>query len=140
FTHPASGQVAATNTSRPITPEISVIVPAYREGKRIRANLTRLLSELDKLLVPYEVIVVSDGNIDSTASQARCVQSPAVKVFEYPMNAGKGFALSLGVSQSTGSLVTFIDADMELDPANIKVFMDLMRDSDCDAVVGSKRH
>jgi len=63
-----------------------------------------------------------------------------VKVFDYPMNIGKGFALSLGVSQSSGALVTFIDADMELDPANIKVFIDLMRDSECDAVIGSKRH
>jgi len=36
--------------------------------------------------------------------------------------------------------VTFIDADMELDPANIKAFIDLMRSTDCDAVIGSKRH
>jgi glycosyltransferase involved in cell wall biosynthesis len=122
------------------TAELSVIVPAYREGQRIHANLIRLLGELDKLSVQYEVIVVSDGNIDATAAQARLVQSPAVKVFEYPMNAGKGFALSLGVSQSSGSLVTFIDADMELDPANIKGFIDLMRDFECDAVIGSKRH
>jgi glycosyltransferase involved in cell wall biosynthesis len=56
------------------------------------------------------------------------------------MNAGKGFALSLGVSQTTGSLVTFIDADMELDPSNIKVFIDVMKEADCDAVIGSKRH
>jgi glycosyltransferase involved in cell wall biosynthesis len=73
-------------------------------------------------------------------SEAQRVASTAVKVFHYPMNVGKGFALSLGVSQSTGSLVTFIDADMELDPANISMFIEMMRDSDCDAVIGSKRH
>src|SRR5205085_11811858 len=55
-------------------------------------------------------------------------------------NIGKGFALSFGVAQSTGPLVTFIDADMELDPANIKSFLDLMQSTDCDAVIGSKRH
>jgi glycosyltransferase involved in cell wall biosynthesis len=120
--------------------ELSVVVPAYREGRRIYDNLSRLVGELDKLSVPYEVIVVSDGNTDSTASEARRLESPAVKVFEYPMNVGKGFALSLGVSQSTGPLVTFIDADMELDPANIKGFIDLMLSSECDAVIGSKRH
>ena len=122
------------------TVELSVIVPAYKEGRRIYSNLTRLVGELDKLKVAYEVIVVSDGNTDSTVSEARRFKSPAVKVFHYPMNVGKGFALSLGVSQSSGALVTFIDADMELDPANIKGFMDLMRDSECDAVIGSKRH
>lgn len=120
--------------------QLSVVVPAYREGRRIFDNLTRLLSELDKLNATYEVVVVSDGNTDNTVREARRVKSPRVRVFHYPMNIGKGFALSLGVDQCLGSLVTFIDADMELDPGNIRGFIDLMRASDCDAVIGSKRH
>jgi glycosyltransferase involved in cell wall biosynthesis len=119
---------------------VSVVVPAYREGRRIYDNLCRLVRELDTLGVGYEVIVVSDGNTDATVSEARRVESPALKVFHYPMNVGKGFALTLGVAQSSGPLVTFIDADMELDPANIKTFIELMQQSDCDAVIGSKRH
>ena len=120
--------------------DLSVIVPAYREGRRIYSNLNRLIGELDKLEVPYEVILVSDGNTDSTVREALRVESPAVRVFHYPMNIGKGFALSCGVDQSVGALVTFIDADMELDPANIRGFIDQMKASDCDAVIGSKRH
>jgi glycosyltransferase involved in cell wall biosynthesis len=128
----------AAEDSRPIG--LSVVVPAYKEGRRIRENLAHLVRELDTLNVGYEVIVVSDGNTDATALEASRINSPAVRVFQYPMNVGKGFALSLGVAQSRGSLVTFIDADMELDPANIKTFMDLMDGSGCDAVIGSKRH
>jgi glycosyltransferase involved in cell wall biosynthesis len=136
----AADQTTEADAATRPTVELSVIVPAYREGRRIRKNLDRLISELDKLNVTYEVIVVSDGNTDATASEARRCTSPAVKVFDYPMNVGKGFALSLGVNQSSGALVTFIDADMELDPANIKGFINLMRSSGCDAVIGSKRH
>ncbi len=120
--------------------QLSVIVPAYREGGRIYDNLTRLLSELDKLDSTYEVVVVSDGNTDTTVREARRVKSPRVRVFHYPMNIGKGFALSLGVDQSVGTLVTFIDADMELDPANISGFIEQMQKTNCDAVIGSKRH
>ena len=120
--------------------QLSVVVPAYREGRRIYDNLNRLVGELDKLGVPYEIVVVSDGNTDATVKEAKRVQSPAVKVFHYPMNIGKGFALSCGIDQSSGELITFIDADMELDPANIKGFIDLMKSSGCDAVIGSKRH
>jgi glycosyltransferase involved in cell wall biosynthesis len=134
----SAGGPAAAVTARPLA--LSVVVPAYKEGRRIYANLRRLLRELDSLEVGYEVIVVSDGNTDATAREARRVGSPAVRVIEYPMNVGKGFALSLGVAQSSGPLVTFIDADMELDPANIKTFIELMLRSDCDAVIGSKRH
>jgi glycosyltransferase involved in cell wall biosynthesis len=124
----------------PATVELSVIVPAYREGKRIYENITRLLDELNKLDATYEVVVVSDGNTDATVDEARRVGSPRVRVFHYPMNVGKGFALSLGVDQCVGELVTFIDADMELDPANIGGFIKLMEISKCDAVIGSKRH
>jgi glycosyltransferase involved in cell wall biosynthesis len=120
--------------------ELSVVVPAYREGPRIHGNLTRLIGELDKLNVTYEIVVVSDGNTDSTVREAKRIDSPAVRVFHYPMNIGKGFALSCGVDQSAGRLVTFIDADMELDPATIGTFIEIMRTSGCDAVIGSKRH
>jgi glycosyltransferase involved in cell wall biosynthesis len=132
-----------TTTAQPQTPrsvELSVIVPAYREGRRIHDNLRRLVGELDQLNVPYEVVVVSDGNTDATVREAERLGSLAVRVFHYPMNSGKGFALSFGVDQSSGNLVTFIDADMELDPANIRGFIELMETNGCDAVIGSKRH
>src|ERR1700682_406826 len=131
----------SSHSSRtPATVELSVIVPAFREGRLIYGNLRRLLGELDKLNVTYEVIVVSDGNTDATVREVRRLGSSAVKVFHYPMNIGKGFALSFGGSQSSGSLVTFVNADMEFDPANISRFMSLMKTNECDAVIVSKRH
>lgn len=120
--------------------KLSVIVPAYREGRRIQDNLRRLLRELDALDRTYEVIVVSDGNTDETAREAELVVSPHIKVIEYNRNMGKGYALRCGVAHSSGELVTFIDADMELDPRYIKGFIAVMETFDCDAVVGSKRH
>jgi glycosyltransferase involved in cell wall biosynthesis len=136
----APAAMASSESSNQTRPHLSVIVPAYREGKRIYENLTRLVGELDKLDTTYEVVVVSDGNTDATVREARRVREPRIRVFHYPMNSGKGFALSLGVAQCEGELVTFIDADMELDPANIGIFLDIMKASNCDAVIGSKRH
>jgi glycosyltransferase involved in cell wall biosynthesis len=120
--------------------QLSVVVPAYREGPRIYMNLQRLLNELDQLDTDYEVVVVSDGNTDATAAEAERVGSDRIKVLEYPVNRGKGFALSHGVDQSTGLLVTFIDADMELNPAEIKNFIELLHERHADIVIGSKRH
>jgi glycosyltransferase involved in cell wall biosynthesis len=120
--------------------KLSVIVPAYREAQRIADNLRRLLAELDVIGVRYEVIVVSDGNTDNTALEAESVVSPNIKVVQYNVNMGKGYALRCGVSRSSGELITFIDADMELDPRYIKPFLAVMDGFDCDAVIGSKRH
>jgi glycosyltransferase involved in cell wall biosynthesis len=119
---------------------LSVIVPAYREARHIADNLRRLLGELDALGITYEVIVVSDGNTDSTALEAESVVSANIKVVQYNVNMGKGYALRCGVSRSSGDLITFIDADLELDPRYIKPFLAVMDAFDCDAVIGSKRH
>lgn len=120
--------------------DLSVVVPAYREGEHIYENLQRLLSELDQLNLDYEVIVVSDGNTDATVSEARRVVSPRVKVVHYAVNMGKGYALARGVDAAKGGLVTFIDADMELHPREIGTFIHLMREEGCEIVIGSKRH
>src|SRR5213080_3830102 len=54
------GQSAAEHATRepeakvPIPVQLSVVVPAYREGKRIYQNIIRLLDELNKLDAPYE--------------------------------------------------------------------------------------
>src|SRR3984893_3155797 len=131
---PRSGQVPSPGI------KLSVIVPAYREAPHIQENLGKLLRELEALGRSYEVIVVSDGNTDETAREAERVVSPHIKVIEYNRNMGKGYALRCGVAHSSGELVTFIDADMELDPHYIKGFIAVMETFDCDAVVGSKRH
>ena len=117
MTVPAADQIETPGT------KLSVIVPAYREARHIQENLRRLLTEMDALSIPYEVIVVSDGNTDDTAREAERVVSPNLKVIEYNRNMGKGYALRCGVAHSSGEMVTFIDADMELDPRYIKAFV-----------------
>src|SRR5437763_14002834 len=106
--------------------DLSVVVPAYREGEHIYDNLRQLLGELDHLGCQYEVVVVSDGNTDGTAAEARRVGSDRVRVLDYDVNMGKGFALAHGVRRCKGELVTFIDADMELSPREIRNFIEVM--------------
>jgi glycosyltransferase involved in cell wall biosynthesis len=121
-------------------PFLTVLVPAYREGRRIHDNLLRLLAELDRLDVDYEVIVISDGNTDDTVAEAERVPSNRVRVLAYPVNEGKGFAIMHGVSAARGELVAFIDADMEIDPAGIGRCLEVQRGGGWDIVTGSKRH
>ena len=121
-------------------PQLSVIVPAYKEGRHIYRNMQRLLRELQATGRDYEVILVSDGNTDDTVAEATRVGSPNLRVLSYERNMGKGYALTYGIQYCGGELVTLIDADMELDPRAIEDFIVLMQNGDYDVVVGSKRH
>lgn len=53
---------------------------------------------------------------------------------------GKGYAIKYGIDRASGDLITFIDADMSIDPAQIDGFIRLMDEVDADIVIGSKRH
>jgi dolichol-phosphate mannosyltransferase len=119
---------------------LSVIVPAYREGPYIYAALQKLLESLDALERGYEVIVVSDGNIDETEREARRVRSRRVRVLHYEQQRGKGYALRYGFQAATGSIVAFIDADMELHPSGIDRLLQILESEDVDVVVGAKTH
>jgi glycosyltransferase involved in cell wall biosynthesis len=121
-------------------PLLSVIVPAYREGPRIHANLLHLLGDLDRAGFDYEVLVISDGNTDNTAAEAERVSSDRVRVLAYQVNEGKGFAIMQGVRAAYGELIAYIDADMEILPDSIASCVQAQRDGGWDIIIGSKRH
>ncbi len=118
---------------------LSVVVPAYREGPAIRGNLAQLREALLALDVEWEVIVVSDGNTDATAAQARAFDDGRVQVLEYERNRGKGYAVRTGVRAAAGEWIAFIDADMEISPSGLAGLLDQVRGG-ADVAVGSKRH
>lgn len=123
-----------------VVPTLSVIVPTYRDGPRVHRNLCTLDHALSAITEPYEIIVVSDGNVDNTTDEARRLDAPHIRVYHYARNMGKGFALRYGVLRSRGEIITFIDGDGDIDPAQIAIYLDLMRQTGADIVIGSKRH
>lgn len=121
--------------------KLSIIIPAYNEGKKIHYNLGNVIKHAQKLKnLDYEIILVSDGSTDHTYENALKHKSKKVKIFHYPHNQGKGYALKYGFNKSSGNLITFIDADGDLPPSQIQTLLDFMKTNKADVVVGSKRH
>jgi len=122
---------------------ISVIVPAYNEADNIEIFVRELIKTLDELPDDWEVLVVDDGSKDSTYLKAKKLEElngGRVKALTYGVNKGKGFALKYGFEHSTGDIVVFIDADMDLPPQQIRKFIEVMERTNADVVSGSKRH
>ena len=55
-------------------------------------------------------------------------------------NQGKGGALKYGFQFVKGNFVVFLDGDLDLHPRRIETFFEIMRNTDSDVVIGSKRH
>ncbi|XP_055632213.1 dolichyl-phosphate beta-glucosyltransferase isoform X2 [Toxorhynchites rutilus septentrionalis] len=100
--------------------ELSVIIPAFDEEKRLPVMLDECLEYLegrlkaDKLHT-YEVIIVSDGSRDKTVDVAQTYSlkygSDKVRTLALVQNRGKGGAVRLGMLSARGRYLLFADAD-----------------------------
>jgi glycosyltransferase involved in cell wall biosynthesis len=97
---------------------------------------------MEKLGHSFEIIVVDDGSSDETLFEARKIagEMPAVKVVSLALNHGKGWALKEGFGISRGDLIIFLDGDLDIQPRQIGIFLDIMEKDKADVVIGSKRH
>ncbi len=87
-------------------PKISCIICAYNEEPRIAS----VLAIVEDHPLIHEVIVVDDGSLDKTAEIVS--RHPRVHLISYKQNRGKSYAMTVGVSQASGDLLVFLDADL----------------------------
>lgn len=118
--------------------ELSVVVPAYKK----KGCILEAISAIDKSLggISHEIIVVDDGSPDNTLKRALKTKVRSAIVLGYYENKGKGNALKYGSYFAKGKLVAFADADLDLNPDKIPLFMKIMKEKKADIVIGSKRH
>ena len=115
-------------------PEVTIIIPAYNEEEELAHLLRETLRDLEgKLRV--EIIVVDDGSKDGTSIVAK---EMGVKVLSLQQTHGYGYALRAGLRHARGSVVVFLDADGQYDPAEIPKLVDLIHNGYADMVYTSR--
>jgi len=87
--------------------EISVIVPVYNGGLKVRRCIRALQRQKTKRA--YEIIIVDDGSTDGSLNGFR---GNSVRVLRQD-NLGPATARNLGVENACGDVILFTDADCE---------------------------
>src|SRR5262245_35015705 len=103
----------AIQTTAPQRPGVSIVVAARNEAARLAARLDNLLS-LDYPATNRQIIVVSDGSTDATAS-VLATYADRVDVVTLPPS-GKAAALNAGVARATNDILVFADARQTFAP------------------------
>ena len=98
-------------------PEISLIIPAYNEEKRIGPSLHEVRQFMTSYGRPMEVLIVDDGSRDATASIVQSfIDSPeggsCFRYLQYGCNRGKGYAVAEGLRHGGGKYLVFTDTDL----------------------------
>ncbi len=109
----------------------SVIVPA----RNVQATLASSLAAIRRAWVEGgELIVVDDASSDTTAEVAGRY---ADEVIQNSRRVGRAAARNIGVEASSGGVLIFIDADVEIEAGTLERALALFRDnSDIDGVSG----
>ncbi|GAA4603014.1 hypothetical protein GCM10023107_62530 [Actinoplanes octamycinicus] len=105
----------STDSNRPQSPTVSVVIPALNEER----NLPHVFAKLPAMIT--EVILVDGGSKDRTVEVARELRPDVVVVQQ--TRTGKGNALACGFAACTGDIIVMIDADGSTDPGEIPLFV-----------------
>ena len=118
---------------------VSVVVPAYNEERRLPATLDRIAGYLAQhpSLLPAEIVVVDDGSTDRTSSVANAAGATpgvTVRVLRLGRNRGKGAGVRAGLEASRGKRVLISDADLATPIEEVEALLA----SGADLAVGSR--
>jgi poly-beta-1,6-N-acetyl-D-glucosamine synthase len=126
-----------TSNGKEVLPFVSIIVPAYNEGRVIVQALRSLLA-LD--YPNYEVLVIDDGSTDDTYKQAMEVARTSTRIPVRVIskhNGGKAAALNTGLAHAHGELIFNMDGDTKLEPCVLRACVRHFDDSRVGACAGN---
>jgi dolichol-phosphate mannosyltransferase len=94
-------------------PSLSVVIPAYNEGRNIEATLEHVNRALVGVHADAEILVVDDGSTDDTGAVVRgaIARMPGVRLLAHAENRGFGAAYRTGVEAATGEYVVMVHGD-----------------------------
>ncbi len=117
-------------------PVVSVIVPSFNFEKYIGKCLESILQQTYRNL---ELIVVNDGSTDNTKAIIDTIASrdKRVKVI-HKSNEGVSVARNIGLKQSHGKYVCFVDADDFLSPDFVEYMVNMAQSTNSDFCVSTQ--
>lgn len=122
--------------------KLSIIVPAYNEGKTIHLILDKIKSVQLSQNIQKEIIIVNDCSKDNTEEAILSYKSAnpdlAITYIKHEKNQGKGAALHTGIKNATGEYLIIQDADLEYDPKEYNLLLQPVLDGFADVVYGSR--
>ncbi len=122
-------------------PEVTVLVPAYNEGKGIWETLESLV----KSNYPAEklhIVAIDDGSQDDTWEwmlKAKQKWGEKIQILHYPENKGKRQALYEGFKNSEGDILVTVDSDSVIEKDSLHYLVSPFQDPLVGAVAGNVR-
>jgi dolichol-phosphate mannosyltransferase len=117
-----------------MSPDLSIIMPAYKEAEALGKLLPFLKSQVAELTDTYEILVIDTQEpLDETAGICR---KNGVRHVHRRYGNLYGDAVRTGIEEASGHFIVFIDADGSHNPAHLRLLWD--QRERYDVVIGSR--
>jgi glycosyltransferase involved in cell wall biosynthesis len=113
---------------------ISLVICVFNEEENILPLSAQIIKTLDTY--DFEAIFVDDGSTDSTRERIREIGDNRFKIVELKKNYGQSSALQAGIDEATGEYIATIDGDMQNDPSDIPMMIEIAASGGWDVVTG----
>lgn len=119
---------------------LSVVIPAYNEGKRLPETLKKVRDFLNRQNITYEVIVVNDGSTDNTAQIVLGLIKDwsDFRLIDNKENQGKGAVVRQGMLAAKSDWRLFMDADGSTDISEIEKLLVYTSLQNYEVIIGSR--
>lgn len=101
----------------------SIIIPLYNKEKGVK---TTIKSILNQAIEDYEIVIVDDGSTDKSVSIVNEFCDKRIRIISQ-RNGGPSSARNRGLKEAVGEWILFLDADDELLPEALDVFLMLIK-------------
>lgn len=118
---------------------LTVLIPFRNESRTIPELVNRLVTL--KRNVDFECVFIDDGSTDGSAkvlADVLCYATFTYKLISKP-NGGKASAIREGIKEVSTSHVVILDADLELDPDDIKSLWAVVQQNQSEYVFGYRQ-
>lgn len=104
---------------------VSVIIPCYNEAENIVPAVQMVINGIDDSVAEYEIILVDDGSTDNSRELIlKLAESDGrIRALFHQHNMGKGAALRSGFDQARMEWILTMDADLQIDMAELTLFL-----------------
>jgi dolichyl-phosphate beta-glucosyltransferase len=122
----------------PLETDVTVIVPAYNEVRRIAATIDEIRTYFRSAGLTCQIIVSADGD-DGTRERAAAESRPddPIVVVGSAARGGKGRGIRSAVPLATGRIIGFVDADQKTPLSEYDKVRPAF-ESGADVVIGSR--